>query len=116
MELSQLLADLNVDAPGLLNRFSGNEALAKRFLLKFPSDATYSRLKAACEANDFGAIANEAHSLKGIALNLGLNNLGNQSSELCEYMRAGKTDGLQAFFDGITSEYERVSKLISEFN
>ena len=118
MEFSQLLSELNVDAPSLLARFVGNEALAKRFLLKFPGDGgkTFARLKEAISANDYTAIANEAHTLKGIALNLGLNNLGNRSSELCELMRAGKTDNINELMTSITAEFERIIQLITSFN
>ena len=116
MEFSQLLIDLNIDTQTLLNRFSGNEMLVKRFLLKFPNDATYEKLCAACHALDYTAIANEAHSLKGIASNLSLDRLGAQSSDLCEWMRAGKTEGIDERLKEISAEYDRIVSLIAAFN
>ncbi|MCL2867432.1 MAG: Hpt domain-containing protein [Clostridia bacterium] len=116
MEFSQLLIDLNIDTQTLLNRFSGNEMLVKRFLLKFPNDATYEKLRAACQALDYTAIANEAHSLKGIASNLSLDRLGAQSSDLCEWMRAGKTEGIDERLNEISAEYDRIVSLIAAFN
>jgi Hpt domain. len=116
MEFKELLDKLNVDAEVLLRRFSGNEGLTKRFLLKFPEDKTYEGLKEGVLAADNATILAKAHALKGIALNLGLDSLGNQSSDLVEYLRAGETADVSAMFDGIASEYARVYEIITDYN
>lgn len=116
MEFIELLKTLNVDIDTLLRRFSGNEALTKRFLLKFPDDKTFEGLKEGVESGDNAAILAKAHALKGIALNLGLDSLGNQSSDLVEYLRAGHVDNVKSMFEGITKEYGRVIELINDFN
>ena len=116
MDFTQLLEALKVDAPTLLYRFSGNESLAKRFLLKFPSDKTYSTLETAVSENDISAIQSASHALKGIALNLGLDRIGNPSSELCEELRANRADRINELFTIITDEYHNAVKLIEAFN
>jgi len=116
MEFIDLLKNLNVDIDTLLRRFSGNEALTKRFLLKFPDDKTYEGLKEGVDNGDNATVLAKAHALKGIALNLGLDNLGNQSSDLVEYLRAGQVEDVRSMFTGITKEYNRVIELINDFN
>ena len=41
----QLLLDAGVDVDEALGRFLGNEALMMKFLLRFPGDENFSRLK-----------------------------------------------------------------------
>lgn len=112
MQFAELLQELNIDAGKLLARFSGNEMLAKRFLTKFPTDKTYERLMAAAGELNYDAIRDEAHALKGIGLNLGLDTLGNESSDLCEDMRAGKHDSVSQRIEAISQEYARVIAII----
>ena len=116
MDFIQLLEALKVDAPTLLYRFSGNESLAKRFLLKFPADKTFSSLEAVVTANDIPGIQNASHALKGIALNLGLDRIGNPSSELCEDLRANREDRIGELFSIISTEYHSAVELIEQFN
>lgn len=115
MDFLQLLSLLKVDANALFYRFSGNESLAKRFLLKFPDDKTYARLTQAVTQMDAGMICDEAHALKGIALNLGLNDLGNMSSELVEMLRKGNTEVIEPMYAAIADEYARVIDLLAQF-
>ena len=58
----------------VLSRF-GNEALVKRFALKFLKDPSYAELKEALEAHDAERAFRAAHTLKGVCLNLGFDRL-----------------------------------------
>ncbi len=116
MDFMQLLFRLNVDAETLLNRFCGNEGLAKRFLLKFPEDKTFASLNAAVEENNTEAVLAGAHALKGIALNLGLDTLGNQASELVNYLRGGQNENVKRMYEALAAEYGRIIKIINETN
>ena len=48
----QLLLDAGVDVDEALGRFLGNEALMMKFLLRFPGDENFSRLKEAMAQSD----------------------------------------------------------------
>lgn len=64
-----------------------NEALMKRFVGKFPKDPSFSQLKTAMEADDWAAAFSAAHTLKGVALNLAFQKLGENASALTETLR-----------------------------
>ena len=64
-----------------------NDMLIKRFLGRFLETTDIGKLRTAIGANDFRAVFTEAHTLKGVAGNLGLTELFNASDELCETCR-----------------------------
>ena len=70
----------------VLSRF-GNEALVKRFALKFLKDPSYADLKEALEARDAERAFRAAHTLKGVCLNLGFDRLYETSAALTEDLR-----------------------------
>lgn len=53
----------------------GSPALVERFAGKFVQDDSFSQLEDALAAHDAKAAFRAAHTLKGVALNLGLSNL-----------------------------------------
>lgn len=87
MTVREFYANLNSDFGETLRRL-GNEDRIKRFLLKFADDGSYDRLGAALKEENFSEAFLCAHSLKGIAMNLGLTELASKSSELTEALRA----------------------------
>ena len=57
----------------------------------------------------------DAHNLKGISVNLGLQNLFESSTELCESMRNGKPAvDIQPMFDRVKQDYETVVAAIAQ--
>lgn len=64
-----------------------SEAMLKKFIGRFPSDPSYSQLKDALAAGDLEGAFRAAHTLKGVAQNLGLGALGASSSDLTEILR-----------------------------
>ena len=66
------------------------DQMISRFIVKFLDDKTYDRLMAAGESMDPAALFEAAHTLKGVAANLGLTKIGALSSEVTEEFRPGK--------------------------
>ena len=62
----------------------------KKFVLKYADDRTCLELADAIESQDWSAAFRAAHTLKGIALNLGFDSLYTASSELTEVLRGGR--------------------------
>ena len=60
-------------------------------------------------ANDLDAVVGPAHSMKGSCVNLGVNRLGQLSSDLEEAARAGDLAMSQGLFEQVQAEYEKVS-------
>lgn len=112
MEFQELCARLSVDYPTTLARFSGNEALMRRFLLRFPSDATFSQLEAAQAAGDLPAMERAAHTLKGVAANLGLGALQSACDQLVQAIRRGDAGAIPALFGQVETVYRSVVELL----
>lgn len=85
----KIFAEAGIDVKGLVQRFMGNEALAKKFLIKFLEDKSFIRLKEAIENGNSEEAFKEAHTLKGVAGNLGLNALYECANCMTENLRGG---------------------------
>lgn len=73
------------DAIGRIRR----EASLEKFVLKFPEDGSYHDLMDGLAACDYDKAFRGAHSLKGVAGNLGFDRLTASSTVLCERLRSG---------------------------
>ena len=91
-----------------------NDAIARRFLVKFLDADDYPKLIRAFEDKEYGNAFLYAHNLKGVALNLGMNALGNAASELCETVRGGKepVPYPDALLEQVKTEYLRATDAI----
>lgn len=96
----------------VLSRF-GNEALVKRFALKF-LDPSYAELKEALEAHDAERAFRAAHTLKGVCLNLGFDRLYETSAALTEDLRGRDSNGGDRLFPELTVRYEQLTEAIRE--
>lgn len=71
---------------GTIARFQGEERVLK-FLRMLPADESLPELTAAMTREDAHTAFCAAHTIKGIALNLGLNQLATKASALTETLR-----------------------------
>ena len=97
----------------VLSRF-GNEALVKRFALKFLKDPSYAELREALEARDAERAVRAAHTLKGVCLNLGFDRLYEISAALTEDLRGRDITGGDRLFQELTVCYEQLTEAIRE--
>ncbi len=67
-----------------------DEALYRAFLLDYPQDDTVPRLRAALNAGRMEEAALLAHTLKGLAAQLGMDEVAGAACALLEAIRAGK--------------------------
>lgn len=88
-ELTDKLRAHGADMNGAMNRLVGDEELYAVCLGLFLEDPAFAALGAALNAGDDAAAFEAAHSLKGVAGNLGLTRLYQLSGELVEPLRAG---------------------------
>ena len=80
-----------------------------RFVGKFPSDESFSLLKSSLAENNAETAFRAAHTLKGVASNLGFTSLFKVSSEITEVLRGGNTVAEEQF-----AELEKIYVLIIE--
>lgn len=98
----------------VLHRFMDNEGLLVKFLLKFVEDATYSRLREAIASKDAEQSFKEAHTLKGVAANLGLTTLEEVSHQMTELLRAGRFEEAAKQILPLEAAYADVESLVEE--
>ena len=107
MTVKECYEQMGADYEGLLSRL-GSEALIKKFAVKFLADGSFQDLKTSLEAGEAEQAFRAAHTLKGICLNLGFDNLYNPSEELTELLRGREiVPGSQEKFAEVEAQYNR---------
>ena len=96
---------MGADYNNVMSRL-GSEAMVKRFAVKFLNDTSFANLKQALLDKDVNEAFRAAHTLKGVCLNLGFNNLYTVSSELTEKLRKGELEGSDELFAKVEEQYK----------
>ena len=105
MTLSELYSSLGESLDEVLGRLRMESRIAK-YLGLFLNDPSYNELKEAFAAKDAKTAFRAAHTLKGVAANLGLSKLSASSSELTEDLRPCEfTANSQALLDKVEADY-----------
>lgn len=99
------LENLGVDATRAIERFCGNSELYLKFLNKFPDEKTFAELVKVVQEGDLKSAENAAHTLKGVAANLGLNCLATKCNDYILSIRAGAPD--DSMYDDLVTEYDK---------
>lgn len=76
------------DLEETLRRLPG-EAFVRKFLLRYPNDPSFGQLQSAVEQTDWQTAFRAAHTIKGIAQNLGMEHLYQAADVLTEALRNG---------------------------
>lgn len=91
-EKREQLKSLGVDVDSTLERFMGNEELYLKFVRKTGEDPTVGELMEALERGDYDAVYRSAHTLKGVAANLGFSYLQSAAEKAVCLMREDPAD------------------------
>lgn len=84
-----------------------SEAMICRFLRKFPEDPAYAELEQTCDAGGETAFR-AAHTLKGVAQNLGFSRLAQSASALTEQLRERGCVEDTSLRDAVRRDYAEV--------
>lgn len=101
-----------------IKRRLGNEALIAKLSLKFLSTKEYTEIGTAIGERDWEKAFMNAHTLKGVALNLGYNDLAKATSSLTELLRPRTLDNpreADRLYLSVTSEYNKVINAINAY-
>lgn len=91
-----------------MERFLGNEAMYLRFLDMLFQDGSLRRLGGALDAGDMTAAFEAAHTLKGVAGNMGLTPLYQAVCVIVEPLRAGeRRKDYPELYQAILAEFQR---------
>ena len=88
-----------------------SETMVRRFVLKFPADPTYAQLEAALPGGDETAFR-AAHTLKGVAQNLGFDRLYASAAALTEDLRGPRAMTDPALWEKVRQDYAQVCRAI----
>lgn len=113
MNLEELYIKIGSDYETVLARFCNEKSLLSRFVLSFPNDPTYQSLTDAMMAHDNAGIEMQAHTLKGVAGNLGFNKLQDACTDVVSCIRKSNLDDLSDNYENLKQEYELI---IDEIN
>lgn len=109
------LEQLGVDKREVLERFMQNKDLYARILIKFRDDPTYKEFKEAEKNRDYEKMFRAAHTLKGVAGNLGLSHLCRSVSDIADQLRHGEPQNPDLLLEDIYSldqKYELAKQVL----
>ena len=91
-------------------RLLSSEKFILKYVAKFPQDPTYQTLCDSLAQNDWKEAFRAVHTLKGLCLNLGFQNLLDSSIVLTELLRPEKAEidgtAVDAAFARVRADYE----------
>ena len=108
------LKNVGVEVEESIRRFSGNETLYEKFLLRFLKDDTYQKVMNAYEAGDKEEALIAAHTLKGVSANLGLQSLFKICSEMVIRLREDNYEGARDLAGDLEREYRQICGVLSQ--
>ncbi|MCI8453466.1 MAG: Hpt domain-containing protein [Lachnospiraceae bacterium] len=115
-EFKKDLIAAGVNLETALSRFMNMEAMYLKFLLRFPADPNFESLKEAQAAGDTEAAFRAAHTLKGVAGNLGLDRFYESVAKLTEALRAGESGNTDGLMEQAAADYEEICSVIKRHN
>ncbi len=117
MNLKEVYEKTGGDFTDVMARLMTEERVLK-FVRRFPDDPSFEELKAALDAGDKDTAFRGAHTIKGVAQNLGFTGLYEAATGLTEALRQGAAEKPQAeisaLFMRLCGEYEKVISAIAE--
>lgn len=111
----EVLKSFGVDYAATMSRFMGNQEMYLRLLNRFPEDNNTELLGKALEQGDKEAAFAAAHTLKGVAGNLGLTALYDAASVIVEPLRRREErEDYSEMYQKVKVEFERIDELLQE--
>lgn len=115
----EALIDAGVDLTTALHRFLEMEPMYVSFLKRYVEDESVAQIGSGIENRDAEMAFKAAHSLKGLAGNLGIDKVYNLAGQITEIFRDGtasESDISQAseLYEALKKEDSMISELISQ--
>jgi len=99
------LKEIGSDVDGALARFMGDEELYIECLESFTEDENIPKLERLIRTTEYQEMFNCAHTIKGVAANLGLTSLFNTTCILVEELRNSSYDNIETDFEAMSNEF-----------
>lgn len=105
MTLEECYTQFEGDYNGTMERLL-TEKRIRKYLAEFLEDRDFADLEAGMKNGDDQMAFMAAHTLKGLALNLGMSALAKSSSDLTEALRGGRKPEADALLTKCRTDYE----------
>lgn len=115
MTIKECFEQIGSDYDSVLQRL-GNENILKKFMIKFIDDPSFNSLKEGIAENDGEKAFRAAHTLKGICLNLGFDNLYKASYEITEQLKGREAAGCEKLYAKVEEQYNILIDLIKKLD
>ncbi len=113
-DLLDVMEDMGAEVDDTIDRLMGDEELYVEYLEKLPKNQNIIDLRKAVDAGDADQAMREVHSLKGVALNLGLLPLVDVCMDMLIDFREGHTDEAMSQIDEVESTFNEWAEAIKE--
>lgn len=115
MKLDEFFCCVGGDYGEAKARFQNDERIV-RFLNMFPGDDSMQNLKNAMNAGDTTTAFRAVHTLKGVALNLGLGSLAHANSQMTETLRGQDSmpESVQPLYEAVQKEHTAVCSALEQ--
>lgn len=113
------LEKMGMDVDTTVKRFMGNEALYLKFLYKYQNDQSVASIQQNINDQNAEEAFKSAHTLKGVAANLGLDPIARHASDIVELLRGKSqfsevdTDKLNALNAELHTIHEALISVLS---
>ncbi|MDC7286814.1 Hpt domain-containing protein [Blautia schinkii] len=113
MTLQEFSEKTEMDLRGTLERFANMEPMLVKFLKKFAEDPSFQELSQAVADKDYPMMERSAHTLKGVAGNLGFQSLFHINQEIVDAVRAGDYSKIDDCFARDKEVYDNIIKCLT---
>lgn len=108
------LKDIGVEIDDTIERLMCDQELYVKYLHRFIDSSDYLMLKKAVEEKDSEAAIMAVHTLKGVALNLGLLPLSDACMDMLMDFRMNEPEKAYAKMDSVEIEFGKLADIISQ--
>lgn len=115
MNLFEELKSLGVDVDEGLKRLSGNEAFYKRMLGSFQSMLEKTPVDPEFDANDYQAVIESTHAIKGATGNLSLTPLYKAYTDIVDLLRKDKPEEARKILVDILPVQAQIIDVINKY-
>ncbi len=115
MKLNDLKNKIEIDIEGSLARFGNMESFYIKFLKKFVDDKSFETLSSGIENKNLKDIKDGAHTLKGVAGNLGLKKIYDISKKLME-INDEVDENILMLYKALKNEIEKTKEVLKNLD
>lgn len=112
--LLDIIEDMGAEVEDTLERLMDDEELYLEYLEQLPENENILELRDAVDAGDCSKAEKEVHTLKGIALNLGLLPLADVCMDMLMDLREGRKEEGLGLINEVEEEFNRWANAIKE--